>query len=186
MTMDIVLASTSDRRIELMKAMGYQFRTMDPGIDERSIAGTDPKVTAMSRAEAKALAVAAHEPEAVVIAADTVVVLEGRILDKAGGEAQVKAMLETLSGKEHEVITAIALCFPGFKDAFVEADIAKVTFRELSEKEIEWYAASGEGVGKAGGYAVQGLGGTLVAELDGDRETVIGLSTSMVKSMLGG
>ncbi len=184
--MDLVLASTSPRRIQLMEAMGYQFRTVDPGIDERVIVGPDPGVTAMSRAEAKALAVAAREPASVVLAADTVVVLDGRIMDKASDEAEVRRMLEALSGKEHQVITAIALCFPGFKDANVLTDVAKVTFRELSEDEIEWYASTGEGVGKAGGYAVQGLGGMLVAVLDGDRETVIGLSTSQVRGMLEG
>jgi septum formation protein len=184
--LDLVLASTSLRRIDLMRSLGYEFRTVDPRIDERVIVSPDAGVTAMSRAEAKALAVASREPGSVVLAADTVVVLDGRIMDKAHDEAEVMSMLEELSGREHQVITAIAVCYPGFKDANVETDVARVTFKELSEEEIEWYASTGEGVGKAGGYAVQGIGGSLVAELEGDPETVVGLSTTRVRGMLGG
>ncbi len=183
-TMDLILASTSPRRIELMGATGLDFLTMDPHINEREISGPDPEVTCMSRAEAKALSVAARRPDATVIAADTVVVLKGKILDKASNDKEVRSMLKLLSGKEHQVITAIALCMAGFKDANVITDKAQVTFRELDEKEVEWYVGTGEGVGKAGGYAAQGLGGTLIAQLDGDRETVIGLSTAMVRRML--
>lgn len=184
MTVDLILASTSPRRIEIMEAMGLDFLTMDPRINEREIVGPDPEVTCMARAEAKALSVAARRPDATIIAADTVVVLDGRILDKAGSDKEVRSMLERLSGKQHMVITAIALCMPGFKDANVLTDKAQVTFRELTEEEVEWYVGTGEGVGKAGGYAAQGNGGMLIALLDGDRETVIGLSTSMIKRML--
>ena len=162
------------------------FRSVDPHINESEIITSDPGVTAMARAEAKALAVAAREGEAVVVAADTVVVLEQEILDKARDPDQVRKMLERLSGKEHRVITAVAVCFPGFTDALVEVDVATVSFRELTEEEIEWYVGTGEGEGKAGGYAVQGLGGTLVNTLDGDRETVIGLPSSLLSKMLEG
>ena len=182
--MDLILASTSPRRIELMEAMGLDFLTMDPRINEGEIVGPDPEVTCMARAEAKALSVAAKRPDATIIAADTVVVLDGKILDKATTDKEVRSMLERLSGKEHLVITAIALCMPGFKDANVLTDKVHVTFRELTEEEVDWYVGTGEGVGKAGGYAAQGNGGMLIAQLDGDRETVIGLSTSMIKRML--
>jgi len=184
--MDLILATTSPRRIELMGAVGLDFLTMDPHINEGDIAGPDPEVTCMARAEAKALAVAARRPDATIIAADTVVVLDGKILDKASNDKEVRSMLKSLSGKEHQVITAIALCLPGFKDANVLTDKAQVTFRELEEEEVEWYVGTGEGVGKAGGYAAQGTGGMLIAQLDGDRETVIGLSTSMIRRMLQG
>jgi septum formation protein len=183
-TMDLILASTSPRRIELMDAMGLDFLTMDPHINEGDISGPDPEVTCMARAEAKALSVAARRPDATVIAADTVVVLDGKILDKARSDEEVRSMLQSLSGKEHQVITAIALCMAGFKDANVITDKAQVTFRELEEEEVEWYVGTGEGVGKAGGYAAQGNGGMLIAQLDGDRETVIGLSTSIIRRML--
>lgn len=184
--MDVVLASTSPRRIQLLSAMGVDFRTVDPNVDEASVYTPDPRTTAMARAEAKALTVAARERDSVVVAADTVVVLEGEVMDKAGDEAEVRGMLERLSGKEHQVITAVAVCYPGFTDAMVEVDVATVEFRELTEDEIDWYAGTGEGVGKAGGYAVQGLGGSLIASLDGDRETVIGLPTTLLSTMLEG
>ena len=167
-----------------MGAMGLDFLTMDPHINEREISGPDPEVTCMARAEAKALSVAARRPDAAVIAADTVVVLDGKILDKASTDSEVRSMLKRLSGKQHLVITAIALCMPGFKDANVLTDKAQVTFRELTEEEVEWYVGTGEGVGKAGGYAAQGTGGMLISLLDGDRETVIGLSTSMIEKIL--
>jgi septum formation protein len=93
-------------------------------------------------------------------------------------------MLGKLSGKEHQVMTAVAVCFPGLGDANVEVDVARVTFRELAKDDVDWYVGTGEGEGKAGGYAVQGLGGKLVEALDGDRETVIGLPTSLLARML--
>jgi len=169
-----------------MQAMGLDFRSVDPNVDEATVFTPDPLTTAMARAEAKALKVAAREPEAVVIAADTVVELEGKMIDKAKHDMDVKRMLKRLSGKEHKVITAVAVCYPGFSDAMVEVDVAKVSFRDLTEKEIEWYAGTGEGEGKAGGYAIQGLGGTLIATLDGDRETVIGLPSALLTKMLEG
>ena len=184
--MDIVLASTSQRRIDIMRGIGMDFRSVDPHIDEMEIHTSDPGTTAMARAEAKALAVAAREREAVVVAADTVVALGKDILDKAKDADEVRKMLKRLSGKEHRVITAIAVCFPGFTDAIVGTDVATVSFRDLTKEEIEWYVGTGEGEGKAGGYAVQGLGGTLVATLDGDRETVIGLPSSLLSRMLEG
>ena len=184
--MDILLASTSPRRIELLRTMGLPFRTVDPNVDEATVYTPDPRTTAMARAEAKALTVAARERGSVVVAADTVVLLEGEILDKARDEADVRKMLERLSGKEHQVLTAVAVCFPGFADAMVEVDEVTVTFRELTEKEVDWYVGTGEGEGKAGGYAVQGMGGMLVDTLDGDRETVIGLPTSLLSKMLEG
>lgn len=184
--MDLLLASTSPRRILLMEAMGLEFRSVDPAVNESTIITPDPGTTAMARAEAKALTVAARHREAVVVAADTVVALEGEILDRARDERDVRRMLERLSGKEHQVITAVAVCFPGFTDAIVETDVTHVSFRELSDGEIDWYAGTGEGEGKAGGYAVQGLGGTLIATMDGDRDTVIGLPVSLVERMLEG
>ena len=84
------------------------------------------------------------------------------------------------------ISAAVAVAYPGMDDAMVEVEEATVSFRELTEDEIDWYAGTGEGVGKAGGYAVQGLGGTLVETLDGDRETVIGLPTSRLSRMLEG
>jgi septum formation protein len=182
--MDIVLASTSPRRIQLMKAMGLEFRIVDPAVDEATVFTSEPRSTAMARAEVKALTVSARNKDAVVIAADTVVVLEGQILNKAKHETDVRNMLRRLSGKEHQVMTAVAICYPGISDAMVEVDVADITFRDLSKEEIERYVGTGEGVGKAGGYAVQGIGGQLIQTVEGDRQTVIGLPVSVVERML--
>lgn len=169
-----------------MRTMGLEFRTVDSVVDEASVYAPDPRAMAMARAEAKALAVAARERGSMVVAADTVVVLDGQVLDKAAHGGDVRRMLGQLSGKEHLVMTAVAVCFPGFTDASVEVDTAKVTFRELSDEDVDWYVGTGEGEGKAGGYAVQGRGGQLVEALDGNRETVVGLPTSLLARMLEG
>jgi septum formation protein len=183
---DLVLASTSQRRVELLGGMGLAFRTVDPEVDEAAIVGATPVATAEARARVKALAAARVEPAARVLAADTVVALEGVALGKASSVGEVAAMLRRLSGRRHSVTTAVALCDPDRGATSVASDTAHVVFRELSDEEVTWYAGTGEGVGKAGGYAVQGLGGTLVALLDGDVETVIGLPTTLVRGMLEG
>jgi septum formation protein len=184
--MGLVLASTSPRRIQLVETMGLEFTTIDPQVNEAVIVTPDPEATSMARAEAKALAGASMRPDDVVVAADTVVVLEGRILDKAVDGDEVRKMLGLLSGKEHHVITSIAVCFPGIGDALVRTDVAAVTFKELDDAAVEWYVGTGEGVGKAGGYAVQGMGGMLVETLEGDKDTVIGLPTTLLSSILKG
>lgn len=184
--MDLVLASTSPRRVHLMSSLGLEFRSVDPHVDEDSIRTADPTTTAMARAEAKALAASATHPGSMVVAADTVVDIEGDILDKAADEADVARMLAILSGRQHRVITAVAVCYPGIRDALVQVDVVNVSFKELDEEEIEAYAGTGEGVGKAGGYAFQGRGRWLVEGFEGDPETVIGLPTRLVAGMIEG
>ena len=172
--------------------MGIEFETQDPGVDEEGIVGPTPVATASARALAKARAVAARgtgpgtgtDPR--VLGAAPVGMLEGEILGKAADGDHVRQMLGRLAGREHEVVTALALVQLGSNDVSCTVSSAMVTFRALEREEIEWYVSTGEGVGKAGGYAIQGLGGMLVARLDGDRETVIGLPTSLVEDMLEG
>jgi septum formation protein len=182
----LILASTSERRVALLSSLGLEFETRDPEVDEEGIVGATPEATATERAVRKARAVAAREPEARVLGADTVVALDGEILGKAATDERVREMLGRLSGRDHEVITAIALMEPGADDTHTAVGSARVTFRVLTDAEVEWYVSTGEGVGKAGGYAIQGLGGILVAGLEGDREAVIGLHTSGVLELLEG
>jgi septum formation protein len=182
----LILASTSERRIDLLSSLGLEFETRDPGVDEEGVLGPTPEATATERANRKARAVATLEPEARVLGADTVVALDGEILGKAAEDEEVREMLGRLSGRDHEVITAIALMEPEADDTHTSVSSATVTFRNLSDVEVEWYVSTGEGVGKAGGYAIQGLGGILVKALDGDREAVIGLHTSGVIELLEG
>jgi septum formation protein len=180
----LVLASTSRRRFELLHGMGLEFKVVDPAIDESEIVEDTPRETAAARAREKALAVSKREIGAKVIASDTIVVLDGKILDKAIDDDDVGRMLAILKGREHTVITSIAVVFPMDGRFEVLTDEARVTFRDLQSSDMDWYIGTGEGVGKAGGYAIQGLGGTLVATLDGDRETVIGLPTRIVEKIL--
>jgi len=182
----LILASSSDRRKDLLSSLGLEFETRDHGVDEAGVVGATPVATATERAVRKARAVAAREPGARVLGADTVVVLDGEILDKAVDDEQVREMLGRLSGVEREVITAIALMEPGADDTHTSVGSANVTFRNLTDVEVEWYVSTGEGVGKAGGYAIQGLGGILVKRLGGDREAVNGLHTSGVLELLEG
>lgn len=182
--MNLMLASTSPRRIQLLRDAGLEFGTVDHLVDEARIVAGSPEMTASARAEAKALAGIAKVPDSLIMAADTVVVLEDEILDKARDDDDVRRMLKLLSGKTHRVVTAVAMCMPPLRDAHVVTDIARVTFRDLEEREVEWYVGTGEGVGKAGGYAIQGMGGMLVSSMDGDIETVIGMPTGLVMGML--
>lgn len=183
----VVLASTSERRRRLLARMGVPFEAVDPNIDEDAVAGDGAEATACARAEAKARAVAWAHPGAVVLAADTVVALEdGELLPKARDTAEVASYVGRLSGRTHEVVTAVSVVRPGDEKPSTVADVAKVTFRPLAEEDVTVYAATGEGVGKAGGYAVQGRAGAFVTAIEGDIETVVGLPTRVVRRLLGG
>jgi len=180
----LVLASTSPRRRRLLAGMGHVFEVVDPGIEEDRIIAGSPVATSQARAEAKARAVAWARPEAVVLAADTVVALGDELLPKAADAGEVARMLRALSGRTHEVVTSVAVVAPGSAGPLVASDVARVTFRDIAEGEVAAYATSGEGIGKAGGYAVQGMATGFVTSLDGDVETVIGLPTRLVRELL--
>jgi septum formation protein len=164
--------------------MGHVFEVVDPGIEEDGILAASPVATSRARAEAKARAVAWARPEAVVLAADTVVALGDELLPKAGDGADIARMLRALSGRTHEVVTSVAVVAPGTAVPITASDVARVTFRDIAEGEVAAYATSGEGIGKAGGYAVQGMAAGFVASLDGDVETVVGLPTRLVRELL--
>jgi septum formation protein len=164
--------------------MGLAFESVDPGVEEDRILAGSPVATSRARAEAKARAAAWARPEAVVLAADTVVALGDGLLPKAVDAGDVARMLRSLSGKAHEVVTSVAVVAPGGAAPIVASDVARVTFRDIAEDEVAAYAASGEGIGKAGGYAVQGRAAGFVMSLEGDVETVVGLPTRLVRELL--
>ena len=174
----LVLASGSPRRSELLRAAGITFRVCAPAVEEWPYEGGEPAEYADSLARAKAESVGGER----VVAADTIVVIDGRVLGKPGGAEAAEEMLGSLSGRSHEVITAVAV-----KDRYglrSAQDSARVTFRELSEPEIRDYVASGEPLDKAGGYGFQGAGRQFVERLEGDPETVIGLPLRLLRSLL--
>jgi septum formation protein len=185
----VVLASGSPRRIELLGALFEHFEVIVSDVDEESLATPDPWESAQAIARAKAETVARSWPEAIVIAADTVVALlenvdENKWLQLAKPENQEDAerMLGILEGKRHAVITAVALISPEGRHEF--SDTAYVTFRPLADEEIRAYAATGEPMGKAGAYAIQGGAGAFVARLDGNVSTVIGLPIEELETTL--
>jgi septum formation protein len=177
-----ILASESARRVELLRRAGYDFDARRSGFPE--VMRDDPGATAEENARGKAIAVAHEEPGSVVLASDTVVYLPGAgVFGQAAGEDEVRRMLGALSGAEHEVHTGVAVAAPG-GEPDVRREITRVWLRELSEAELEAYVADGEGVGKAGGYAIQGLAAIFVERIEGDYTSVVGLPLSLTAGML--
>jgi len=179
-----VLASASPRRLALLKQAGLEpDRIVAPDIDETPRKGELPRAHALRLAVAKAEAVAAREAGALVLAADTVVAVGRRILPKADTDGEVERCLRLLSGRRHLVLTALALKVPA-KGMRTRVVTTRVAFKVLSKNEIETYVTSGEGMGKAGGYAVQGRAEAFVRWINGSYSNVVGLPLYETLSML--
>lgn len=183
----LVLASESPRRLALLAQAGIVPAHVTPArIDERAGKDELPRPHALRLAKEKALAARdVFGRPAFILAADTVVACGRRILPKAEKDAQVEACLRLLSGRRHQVITAVALSLP---DGAVRTRIAltRVSFMRLDEKMIRAYVDSREGLGKAGGYAIQGLAETFVKEISGSYSNVVGLPLAPTVAMLRG
>ena len=169
----IILASASPRRRELLTVAGVEFDVLVSDADETVPEGTAPKDAAMMTAEKKALAVAEKCPDSVVIGADTIVVIDDMILGKPKDEADAMAMLRTLSGREHQVITGVCLTDGEKTKCF--AQVSKVRFYDLTDEEIASYVATEEPMDKAGSYGIQGKGCVLVEGIEGDYFNIVGL-----------
>jgi septum formation protein len=177
--MKLILASASPRRAEILRCAGLQFSVLSSAVDETPIPGEAPQDMVRRLALAKAELVAARAlGPATVIAADTIVVLEGSILGKPRTSEDARQMLEKLSGRTHSVMTGVALIrLPDVeRREFVET--TQVHFASVSNEEILKYLASGEAFDKAGAYAIQGLGGRYVPRIDGCYFNVVGLPLS--------
>lgn len=173
MTRRLVLASASPRRLALLKQIGVTpDQVIATEIDETPLKSEPPRLLAVRLACAKAEAVQA--PDAIVLAADTVVAVGRRVLPKAETEAQARACLELLSGRTHRVYTGVAV---KHVNGSVSSRLAetRVRFKQLTTDDVEAYVASGEWKGKAGGYAVQGLAGAFVIAIVGSYSSVVGL-----------
>jgi septum formation protein len=173
----LVLASASPRRRELLGQLGLAFDVSAADIDETPHQGEAATAYVLRLAREKARTVSTRNPGAWVLAADTTVVLGEELLGKPHDEAEVRDMMRRLSGRTHEVQTGVALAGPGGEHPGEHYTVVRtrVTFRPLSEGEIAWYASTGESLDKAGGYAIQGKGGFLVAGIEGSPTNVIGL-----------
>ena len=189
-SLDVILASASPRRRQLLADAGVTFRVRASEVDEALDADllADPREAAKKLAERKAGAVVqevlaeGYTGMAAILGADTMVVLDGEIFGKPANLSHATHMLRRLSGRTHEVITAVSVWMVAAPDPEqvslgfrTFADVARVTFRELSDEEIASYLRKGESFDKAGAYAVQGAGADLVARVEGDLDTVIGL-----------
>ena len=180
--MEIILASASPRRQELLRQVGVSFRIVPSGIDETVTTPMSPAQLVEHLARSKARDVASRHPEALVLGADTIVVVDERVLGKPRSPEEAIAMLEQLSGRDHLVVTGIAL-IQGDREEFAHEETT-VSFRALSRREIERYVASGEPMDKAGAYAIQGLGSTIVTGIQGDYFNVVGLPLCRTVQML--
>jgi septum formation protein len=174
----IVLASGSPRRKEILASLGLRFETRAADVDETLLPGESAFDGAERLARVKAAAAAAGEPEALVVAADTLVILEGEALGKPRDRGDARRMLAALSGRAHEVVTGVA-CALG--DRIVSGrETTSVVFAPMSPAEIEEYAETGEPDDKAGAYALQGIGGLFVERVDGSPSNVVGLPVRLL------
>ena len=174
----VVLASASPRRLELLRRIGIEPEVRPADVDETPFAHEAAGDLVARLSAAKAAVVAAAVPGALVIAADTEVVVDGRILGKPADPAGARAMLQLLSGREHVVVTGVHLRLAEATAAGVER--TAVRFRPLTDREIDAYVAGGEPFGKAGGYAIQGAGGAFVEAITGSDTNVVGLPLATV------
>jgi septum formation protein len=174
----IVLASKSPQRRALLEALGLDFEVQAPEIEEEM--DGEPRELVVRNATRKAETVATDHPDALVIAGDTEVVVHGEVLGQPVDEAQARAHLERLSGSEHHVLGGLALLGPGDEEPRIGVDVSTVAFRELDEPLLTAYLASGEWRGRAGSYAIQGLGSALVDIVRGDVSNVIGLPVGLL------
>ena len=178
----IILASQSPRRRELLTLIGIPHEVQPADLDESLQPGEEPVPHAERLARSKAEAIAAREPGAVIVGADTIVVLDGEILGKPATPHEARATLKKLSGRTHTVHTAVAVSRHGRTVSGVES--VEVTFRPLTSAQIDAYIATGEPMDKAGAYGIQGFGAVIVERVHGDYFAVMGLALGRLVGLL--
>lgn len=169
----MILASASPRRKEILENFGFSFKTVVKNVDETSNKDT-VKEKIMEIARKKAIAVAKDFPNENVIGADTMVVINNRILGKPHNRQEAFEMLKSLSGKNHEVITAFSFINLEKNITYCDYEITKVYFKNLTDEEINWYIKTNEPMDKAGAYGIQGKGAFFVEKIEGDFFSVMG------------
>ena len=180
----IILSSKSPRRETLLRAMGIEFQVHPSEVDEETINARTPREFALKAAYLKAVDVAKHYVDAVIIAADTVVVIDNDILGKPDDEHTARDMLQRLSGRSHFVITGLALCDARTGACLMDAVTTEVFFHTLSEREINDYIKTGDPFDKAGAYGIQSIGERFVERIEGDYNNVVGLPTDKLAELL--
>ncbi len=182
--MRLILASTSPRRCELLALLNIPFEVRSPSFDEQLVSGQSAIEQVQRCALGKAQSVARHEPDAIVLGSDTVIESDHHVLGKPANLAEARAMLQRLAGREHYVRTAVALI--GLKQRVERSVVstAVVRMNAYDTQAHERYLATGESLGKAGAYSIQGEGGDLIASIEGDFPTVVGFPLRLVASLL--
>ena len=175
---EIILASTSKQRYDILKRTGIPFIVEDSGYEEDLALPLVPHELVQHLAEGKAAVVAARHPDALVIGADTIVICDGEIFGKPGTPFRAQEMLRKLSGKTHSILTGFAVTDAKTGSTVTRAVETKLSFHTLSDQQIDSYVATGEPLGKAGAYAIQGGAARFVEKIEGDMDNVIGLPLS--------
>jgi septum formation protein len=176
----LLLASRSPQRRAILEQLGIPFEVVVPRWEE--LVGGEPAETVCANAQGKARSVAGAAGEGPVLGVDTEVVLDGHVFGKAETETEAEAMLEALGGRTHEVVSGLCLVTPGWE--VVEHEVTRVTFRPLDARDLAAYVALGEWQGRAGAYAVQGRGASLVKRIEGDYLNVVGLPAALLVRIL--
>ena len=181
---DVILASSSPRRKELLQLICTNFRVIPPECDEKLPANIPTSEAAEYLSDLKCRYIADIYDNSVVIGCDTMVICEGVIFGKPGSEEDARRMLRALSGKQHTVVSGVTI---GYQKKYLSFSVRTgVTFRELSDTDIDIYCRSGEPMDKAGAYGIQGLGSLLVQKIDGEFYNVVGLPVSDIAANLEG
>ncbi len=182
--MRVVLASTSLRRRELLALLGVPFEVTSPSFEERAVPGRSADDLAVNFAQGKARSVAKDDPEAVVLGSDTLIELDGETLGKPNDVAEARSMLRRMAGRDHVVHTAVTVSCPARRIEKTQLSTARVRMKPFGAEAHERYLATGDSLGKAGAYAIQGPGGALIERLDGDFTAVVGLPLRLVARLL--
>ncbi len=180
--MKVILASKSPRRRELLRELFEDFSVITREVDEELPEDIHPRDGVGLLAVRKGAAVAAEEPEALIISSDTLVEKDGVALGKPENTEDAERMLRLLSGCTHNVHTGVAVHYRG--RVYFGVDTTEVSFKQLGQGEIEAYIKTGEPMDKAGAYGIQGLGGAFVSEYKGNYDTVVGLSLTLTESLV--
>ena len=177
---NIILASASPRRAEILRTVGWPFETFPVDIDETRRESEDAASYVHRLAREKAEAAAARRSESIIVGADTTVTLDEHVLEKPAGVQDAMRMLQLLNNRWHQVLTGLAVFDRGKQKMIVAHEATEVKFAPISDEEMQWYVESGEPMDKAGGYAIQGLGARLIEEIRGDYFNVVGLPVRLL------
>lgn len=178
----LILASASPRRAEILKAVGWEFEKQTADIDESSLEGENAEDYVQRLAAEKARVIAEKNADAMVLGADTIVVIDKKIIGKPKDFDEARRMLKALSGKWHEVLTGVAIV--GKSETFIDFQRTSVKFAEISDAEIEFLVQKGKPLDKAGAYAVQEQAALFIEKIEGDYWNVVGLPVNLVYSLV--